>query len=175
MPRIGAATPKASSGPVDVQVSVETVVWSSCATWGSATTKTVKVMLTESSPASTVQRTHHRYRSDSGHPVVDAPVEEDRPGDRDAAVRARAGAREERLGLPLLLGVERLLCGRSGPDDPGHAQTPMSRCISAWSSATVQRPSLSTESVIVQGWKRRTLPPWTKKTFPEAGQPSVAR
>ena len=64
MPSTGAATPKASRGPVEVQVSVEIEVCSSVATWGRATTKTVKVMLTESSPASTVQRTHHWYRSE---------------------------------------------------------------------------------------------------------------
>ncbi len=56
---MGAATPKASRGPVDVQVRVVTVVCSCRATWGSATTNTVKVMLTESSPASTVHSTHH--------------------------------------------------------------------------------------------------------------------
>ncbi len=119
MPRIGAATPKASSGPVEVQVRVETVVWSSWATLGSATTKTVKVMLTDSRPASTVQRTHHWYRSEPATAVVDTPVEEDRPGDRDATVTARAGTRQERLGLPLLLGVERLLWGMTGPTTRG--------------------------------------------------------
>ena len=44
---------------MDVQVRVDTEVWSWWATWGRATTKTVKVMLTESSPASTVHSTHH--------------------------------------------------------------------------------------------------------------------
>jgi hypothetical protein len=56
---MGAATPKASSGPVEVQVSVDTEVCSSVATWGSATTNTVKVMLTDSRPARTVHSTHH--------------------------------------------------------------------------------------------------------------------
>ncbi len=56
---MGAATPKASNGPVDVQVKVLTDVCNWRATWGKATTKTVKVMLTDSKPASTVQRTHH--------------------------------------------------------------------------------------------------------------------
>ena len=36
-------------------------------------------------------------------------------------------------------------------------------------------PSCSIVSVIVQGWNRRTVPPWTKKTLPVAGQSSVAR
>ena len=63
-PSTGAATPKASNGPVDVQVRVETEVWSSPATFGSATTKTVNVMLTDNKPASTVHSTHHWYRSD---------------------------------------------------------------------------------------------------------------
>ncbi len=59
LPSTGAATPKASKGPVDVQVRVETEVWSSVATWGNATTKTVNVMLTDNRPASTVHNTHH--------------------------------------------------------------------------------------------------------------------
>jgi hypothetical protein len=58
-PSTGAATPKASKGPVDVQVRVETEVWSWEATFGNATTKTVKVMLTDNRPASTVHKTHH--------------------------------------------------------------------------------------------------------------------
>jgi hypothetical protein len=36
-------------------------------------------------------------------------------------------------------------------------------------------PSREMVSVMVQFWKLRTVPPWTKKTFPVAGQPSVAR
>ena len=56
---MGAATPKASRGPVDVQVRVDTEVCNSAATWGRATTKTVKVMLTDNSPANTVHSTHH--------------------------------------------------------------------------------------------------------------------
>ena len=56
---MGAATPKARSGPVEVQVRVDTEVCNSSATWGRATTKTVKVMLTDSRPASTVHSTHH--------------------------------------------------------------------------------------------------------------------
>ena len=56
---MGAAIPNASSGPVEVQVKVDTEVCSSRATWGSATTKTVNVMLTDRRPASTVHSTHH--------------------------------------------------------------------------------------------------------------------
>jgi len=44
---------------VTAQVSTEMFVWSWWATVGSATTKTVKVMLSESSPARSAQSTHH--------------------------------------------------------------------------------------------------------------------
>ena len=50
-----------------------------------------------------------------------------------------------------------------------------SLAISASSSATVQRSSFSSVSVMVQFWNGRMTPPWTKKTLPVAGQFSVAR
>ena len=59
MPKKGAATPKASSGPVEAQASTEKFVLKSALTVGSATTKTVKVMLSESSPARSATRAHH--------------------------------------------------------------------------------------------------------------------
>ena len=67
---------------------------------------------------------------------------------------------------------------REGPNvaSPGVTSAqPTSFFISVSSSATVHRSALSIVSVIVQPWKRRTCPPWTKNTFPWAGQPSVAR
>ena len=45
-------------------------------------------------------------------------------------------------------------------------------------SLTVVAPGQADEkkvSVIVHGWKRRTVPPWTKNTLPVAGHDSVAR
>ena len=60
LPKNGAAMPKASSGPVEAQVRTEKLVWKSALTVGSATTKTVKVMLSESSPARRAVRAHHR-------------------------------------------------------------------------------------------------------------------
>ena len=59
MPKNGAATPKASNGPVEAQASTEKLVLKSALTVGSATTKTVKVMLSESSPASSATSAHH--------------------------------------------------------------------------------------------------------------------
>ena len=59
LPKNGAATPKASSGPVEAQARTEKLVWKSALTVGRATTKTVKVMLRESSPASSATRAHH--------------------------------------------------------------------------------------------------------------------
>ena len=59
LPKNGAATPKASSGPVEAQASTEKFVWKSALTVGRATTKTVKVMLSDSSPASSATSAHH--------------------------------------------------------------------------------------------------------------------
>ena len=73
MPKNGAATPKASNGPVEAQASTEKLVWKSALTVGSATTKTVKVMFSESSPASSATSAHHWSR---GLPHGAAP----RPG-----------------------------------------------------------------------------------------------
>ena len=58
-PKNGAATPKASSGPVEAQASTEKLVWKSALTVGRATTNTVKVMLSDSNPASSATRAHH--------------------------------------------------------------------------------------------------------------------
>ena len=62
LPTSGAATPKASKGAVTTHVTVATLVWRPRATWGSATTKTVKRRLVESSPDRDTHSTHHRYR-----------------------------------------------------------------------------------------------------------------
>ena len=111
---------------MEVQVRVVTVVWSWRATSGRATTNTVKVMLTDSSPASTVHSTHHWYRSEpatrwcircrnsSGHGTTIPPS------------RPRAGAAEEVLGLAQLRGVERPVTrpGRAGPVGPGDHSAP---------------------------------------------------
>lgn len=159
---MGAATPKASNGPVEVQVSVETEVCSWWATWGRATTNTVKVMLTDSRPASTVQSTHHWYRSDpatrrcmrrwksTGHGMAMPPSPpEPVPERRASASRSSAASKAPSSG--------------GGPVPPARSTTqPPSLCISAWSSATVQRSPFSRVSVIVHGWKRRIWPPWTK-------------
>ena len=59
MPKNGAATPKASKGPVDAHASTEKFVLNSALTVGRATTKTVKVMLSARSPASSATRAHH--------------------------------------------------------------------------------------------------------------------
>ncbi len=59
MPKKGAATPKASSGPVEAQASTEKLVWKSAFTVGRATTKTVKVMLSDSRPARSATSDHH--------------------------------------------------------------------------------------------------------------------
>ncbi len=67
----------------------------------------------------------------------------------------------------------RRACGPS-PSSRRRAQD-RSRGISAWSSATVQRSSFSSVSVMVQFWKLRMVPPWTKKTRPVSGASSVAR
>ena len=58
-PKKGAATPKARSGPVEAQASTEKLVLKSSLTVGNATTKTVKVILSERSPASSATRAHH--------------------------------------------------------------------------------------------------------------------
>ena len=60
LPKNGAAMPNASRGPVEAQVRTEKLVWKSSRTVGRATTKTVKVMLSESSPASNAVSDHHR-------------------------------------------------------------------------------------------------------------------
>ncbi len=59
MPKKGAATPKASNGPVEAQASTEKLVLKSALTVGRATTKTVNVMFRESSPANSATRAHH--------------------------------------------------------------------------------------------------------------------
>ena len=59
MPKNGAATPKASRGPVEAHASTEKFVWKSALTVGRATTKTVKVMLRDSNPARRATRAHH--------------------------------------------------------------------------------------------------------------------
>ena len=59
LPKIGAASPYASKGPVMVQVKTVIDVWNSVATLGSATMKTVKVMLSASKPAKSAPSTHH--------------------------------------------------------------------------------------------------------------------
>ncbi len=59
MPKKGAATPKANNGPVDTQASTERLVWKSALTVGRATTKTVKVMLSASSPDNNATSAHH--------------------------------------------------------------------------------------------------------------------
>ncbi len=59
LPKNGAATPKASSGPVEAQARTEKFVLKSALTVGKATTKTVNVMLRESSPARRAISAHH--------------------------------------------------------------------------------------------------------------------
>jgi hypothetical protein len=162
LPSTGAATPKASSGPVDVQVSVDTEVCSCSATRGRATTKTVKVMLTDSSPASTVHNTHHWYRSDratrwwmrwrnrTAHgttipPSAPAPVPLSMAS---ASITSVSVAAPDPSAAPCPPG--------------GDTVQPTSGCICACSSATVHRSFFSRVSVMVQGWNRRIWPPWTK-------------
>jgi hypothetical protein len=59
LPKNGAATPKASSGPVEAHASTEKLVWKSALTVGRATTNTVNVMLRERRPANSATRAHH--------------------------------------------------------------------------------------------------------------------
>ncbi len=150
-------------------------MWSWRATWGRATTNTVKVMLTDRSPASTVHSTHHWYRSEpatlwwilcrsrSGHGIVIPPSPpEPVPLRRLSASRSSSASNSS--------------SGTAGPGPSARETTqPPSLCISACSSATVQRSSFSIVSVRVQGWNRRTVPPRMKYTLPVAGHDSVAR
>jgi len=59
LPKNGAATPKASSGPVEAQARTEKLVSNSAFTVGSATTKTVNVTFSASNPANRAVRAHH--------------------------------------------------------------------------------------------------------------------
>jgi hypothetical protein len=95
----------------------------------------LKVMVTDRRPAGTVHSTHHWYRSEPATLPMQPVAEENRPGHDDA--RPGPGGRSvthRRIG---------------SPDRRRHQ--PPSRCISASSSATVQRSSFSTVSVIVHG------------------------
>ncbi len=111
---MGAATPKASRGPVEVQVRVEIDGVQLGGHLGQGHHEDGE------GDVDRQQAGQHRPQHPplvalgAGQPAVDPVAEQDGPGDDDAALGTGTGAAEHGLGLDHLAGVEALVPCRSG-------------------------------------------------------------